>query len=73
MDLLKCNIALLSCHSINVPLEGRQPNIVLTVLHVYKPRLIRVIPYQFEPIVLLLPGYQFLAWQDLLVGCTSSF
>ena len=63
----------LLCHSVVVPIEGRQPNIVVTVLHVYKSRLMRVKPHWFEPIVLLLPSYLFLAWQEQLAGHTSSF
>ena len=53
--------------------EVSTTGIVVTVLHVYKSRLMRVKPHWFEPIVLLLPSYLFLAWQEQLAGHTSSF
>ena len=71
MYSLQCNITLLSCHRVEVPVEERQLDIVDTILYVYKPRLVMVKPHWFEPIVLL-SGYLFVAWQELLAGCTSS-
>ena len=52
--------------------EVSTTGIVVTVLHVYKSRLMRVKPHWFEPIVLL-PSYLFLVWQEQLAGHTSSF